>query len=95
MLSSVRSLKRKWFCLVEKFGVFQQYRPKAVSCQLILDVRLVPDAKVNRGILNVSYRQISRSKIIDQGLKARRIEFTYDLNRLLRDVIGCSPLRIF
>jgi len=62
---------------------------------LNLGVCLVPDGKVKRGILNVSYRQISRSKIIDQGLKARRIEFTYDLNRLLRDVIGCSALRIF
>ncbi len=30
MLSSIRSLKRKWVCLVEKFGVFQQYRPTAV-----------------------------------------------------------------
>ena len=29
MLSSVRSLKRKWFCPVEKFGVFQQYRHTA------------------------------------------------------------------
>ena len=55
----------------------------------------MPEAEVNPEILNGSYREISRSKIIDQGLKARRIEFTYDLNRLLRDVIGCSPLRIF
>ena len=29
MLSSIRSLKRKWFCPIEKFGVFQQYLPIA------------------------------------------------------------------
>jgi len=26
MLSLIRSLNRKWFCPLEKFGVFQQYR---------------------------------------------------------------------
>jgi len=29
LLSSIRSLNRKWFCPLEKFEVFQQYMPKA------------------------------------------------------------------
>jgi hypothetical protein len=28
---SIERLKRKWFCLVEKFRVFQQNRPEAVA----------------------------------------------------------------
>jgi len=50
MLSSIRSLKLKWFCPVEKFGVFQQN---------------LPDVAVVGQDLNGCYRQSSRSKTID------------------------------